>query len=153
MTPRFALEVTQGEAEGVVGSVPRSSPRHLPRRAYGLACASAACLAVEIAQCPYRSRRAYTPIRVRPRVFLRSFLFAMTHRRAVDVVAAETSRCWREQRNMSSSRWTEPEVEKRVAVLVLGFPKGTVGSRIRTSPFGLRAVLGDLFRPVDDHAA
>lgn len=30
---------------------------------------------------------------------------------------------------------------------------GTGGSRVRPSHFGLRAVLGDSFWPVDDHAA
>jgi RNA polymerase sigma-70 factor, ECF subfamily len=121
--------------------------------------------------------------------FLRSFLLAMTHGRTVDVVRAETYRCRREQRNMSSRRWIEPEAEdhglkpqcaarisraiaelpgaERDAILpafcgkrthletalVLGVPEGTVRSRVQTALIGLRTVLGDLFWPVDDHAA
>jgi DNA-directed RNA polymerase specialized sigma24 family protein len=41
----------------------------------------------------------------------------------------------------------------REAGRVLGVLVGTVGPRVWTSRFALRAVLGDLFWPVDDHAA
>src|SRR5947209_7541970 len=77
----------------------------------------------------------------------------MTRGLAVDVVPAEASRCWREQRDMSSRRRTEPEAEKRVAALVLGVPKGTVTSRTRTALIRQRAALGDLSSLLDDHAA
>lgn len=82
---------------------------------YGLACRICGpALAAEVTQDVFTVHWRH-PERFDPtRGSLRSFLLAVTHGRAVDVLRTETARYRRERRDISSHRCAEPEADDRL---------------------------------------
>lgn len=82
---------------------------------YGLACRICGpVLAADVTQDVFTVHWRH-PERFDPtRGSLRSFLMAVAHGRAVDVLRAETARYRREQRDISSRPWAEPEADQCV---------------------------------------